>query len=507
ATYSSDAYDQFRAMSRSYQDVTGYFAFSGPDNRRLTGHGEPITITEMDVIGNFFQVLGVRPQLGRLFAPDEARGTAMGLPRYVILSNAWWKRQFNSDAGIVGKTIELNGSQATVVGVLPDTFNFGAVFSPGTKVDVFAPLDLDEARNWGNIVTLLGRLKPGVSVGQAGAEAAMLAPKIYQNVKRADTLGAYKDGMVPAPLKEYVSGKLHRSLIVLWCAVGMILLIACVNLSNLLLARSSARSKEFAMRGALGASRGRIVRQLLTESLMLSAAGAVFGFLLAAFLIAWLAHQGSVALPLLSLLRVDSSALIYTVLVAMVAAVSFGLLPGLRMSGMRLQEALKDSGSGSGQSRRHDRVRSALVVTEVTLACVLLVGAGLLLRSFLKVIDIDLGFAPQHSASMVVDYNDNVPGDKDGSLAAQKRGVIFQQILSRDDAVPGVDAAGVSDYLPLGPNRSWTCRFRRAEIPPTSKTWMPRSCMWSLPASSAPWACNCAGATLPGTTAPRAREW
>ena len=316
ATYSSDAYNEFRTMSRSYQDVTGYFAFSGPDNRRLTGRGEPITITEMDVIGNFFQVLGVRPQLGRLFAPDEARSTAMGLPRYVILSNAWWKRQFNADPGIVGKTIELNGSQATVVGVLPDIFDFGAVFSPGAKVDLFAPLDLDEARNWGNIVTLLGRLKPGVSVGQASAEAAMIAPKLYQNVKNPKSIGAYKDGIVPVPLKEYVSGKLRRSLVVLWSAVCMILLIACVNLSNLLLARASARSKEFAMRGALGASRARIVRQLLTESLILSAAGAVFGFLLAALLIAWLSHQGSVALPLLSLLHVDLSALIFTVLIA-----------------------------------------------------------------------------------------------------------------------------------------------------------------------------------------------
>jgi putative ABC transport system permease protein len=209
------------------------------------------------------------------------------------------------------------------------------------------------------------------------------------------------------------------------------------------------------MRSALGASRARIARQLLTESLILSAAGAAFGFVLATLLIAWMVHQSSVALPLLALLHVDSSALLFTVLIAIVVAVSFGLLPGLRMSDMKLQEALKDSGSGSGQSRRHDRVRSALVVTEVTLACVLLVGAGLLLRSFLKVIDINLGFAPQHSASVVVDYNDNVPGDKDGSLAAQKRGVIFQQILSRVGAIPGVDAAGASDYLPLGPNRSW----------------------------------------------------
>ena len=465
ATYSTDAYDEFRAMSRSYQDVTGYFPFSGPDNRRLTGHGEPVTITEIDVIGNFFQVLGVKPQLGRLFTPEEARGAAMGLPHFVILSNTWWKRQFNADRNIVGRTLDLNGSQATVVGVLPDSFDFGAVFSPGARVDVFAPLNLDEARNWGNIITLLGRLKPDVSVEQARAEAAVLAPRIYQNAKHPETLGVYRDNIFPVPLKEHVSGKVRRSLIVLWSAVGMILLIACVNLSNLLLARAFARNKEFAMRGALGASRRRIARQLLTESLMLSGAGAVFGFLLAALLIRWLAHQGSVALPMLSLVRVDTSAFLWTVLIAIAAAACFGLIPGLRLASVSLQEVLKDSGSGSGQTRRNERVRSILVVTEVTLACVLLVGAGLLLRSFLKVIDIDLGFEPQHAASMVVDYNDQVPDDKDGSLSAQKRAAIFQQILSRVSAIPGVVAAGASDYLPLGPNRNWNMPIPQGRNP------------------------------------------
>jgi predicted permease len=455
ATYSSDAYDEFRAMSRSYQDITGYFAFSGPNNRRLTGHGEPITITEIDVIGNFFQLLGVKPQLGRLFTPEEGRGAPMGLPRNVILSNAWWKHQLNADPGIVGKTIDLNGSQATVVGVLPATFDYGAVFAPGSKVDVFAPLDLDESRNWGNIVTFIGRLKPGVTVEQARAEAAIVAPRLYFRKTIPNTLGNYKDGVVPVPLKDYVSGKLRRSLIVLWSAVGAILLIACVNLSNLLLARASARAREFAMRGALGASRTRILRQLLTESLILSVAGAIFGLGLAAGLLFWLSHQGSVALPMLSLLRVDTSALLWTVLIAVLAAVIFGLIPGFRMARVNLTEAIKDSGSGTGQSRKHERVRSILVVMEVALACMLLVGAGLLLRSFLKVVDLDLGFEPARSAAIVLDFNDNVPNDKDGTLSAQKRGVIFQQILSSVTAIPGIQAAGASDYLFLGANREW----------------------------------------------------
>jgi predicted permease len=454
ATYSSDAFEEFRAMSRSYQDVTGYFAFSGPDNLKLKiGQGDYIPVTGIDVIANFFQVLGVQPQLGRLFTDADARAGRQGASTSVLLSNAWWKHQLNSDPGIVGKTISLNDTQVTVIGVLPATFDFGAVFQPGSRYDVFTPLNLDDTRNEGNIVTLLGRLKPGVTVEQAKAEAAIIAPNLYWNLKRTAGKGDYQ--VVPVPLKEYISGQLRRSLIVLWSAVGMILLIACVNLSNLLLARAAARAKEFAMRGALGASRTRIIRQLLTESLMLSTAGAVLGLLLAAVLLTWLAHQGSVALPLLSTLHVDVAVLGWTVLIAIVAAVIFGLIPGMRMARINLQEALKDSGSGSGQSRKHERVRSILVVTEVALACMLLVGAGLLLRSFLKVVDLDLGFQPSRAAAVNVDYDDSVPNDKDGSLTAQKRGVIFQQVLSRVTAIPGIQAAGTSDYLPLGRNRAW----------------------------------------------------
>src|SRR6185437_726818 len=371
------------------------------------------------------------------------------------LSNAWWRHQFAADPNIVGKSIDISGSQATVIGVLPATFDFGAVFSPGSKIDAFTPLNLDEGRNWGNIVTFIGRLKPGIAVQQAQAEARIVAPKLYFRLSLPETLGNYKGAVIPVPLKEYISGKLRRSLIVLWTAVGMILLIACVNLSNLLLARASARGKEWAMRGALGASRTRIIRQLLTESLMLSAAGAILGLILAAALLFWLSHQGAVALPLLSDLRIDSAALVWTLLITVAAALVFGIVPGMRMARINLQEALKDSGAGTGQSRKHERVRSNLVVTEVALACMLLVGAGLLLRSFLKVVDLNLGFQPSHAAVVTVDYEDSVPNDKTGALRAQKRRVIFQQILSRIMGIPGIQAAGTSDYLPLGPNRAW----------------------------------------------------
>jgi predicted permease len=458
ATYSADAYEEFRDQSRAYQDVTGYMAFTTADNLRLTGRGEPVPATGFEVIGNFFQVLGVQPAMGRLFTAEESHG---GPNPVALLANAYWRRQFNSDPAIIGKAIELNGTPITIVGVLPDSFDFGAVFSPGAKVDLFTPLDLNQERDWGNIVTLLGRLKPGVTVAQALDDANRVAPNIYQRVKYPQTLGQYKGALIPVPLKDYVTGKLSRSLIALWGAVGVILLIAGVNLSNLLLARAVARAKEFAVRGALGASRGRTVRQLLMESLVLSSAGAALGLALAGMLIAWIAHQGSVALPLLSSLRIDSQAMAWTILIAVCTATIFGLIPGLRIASGNLQEMLKDSGPGAGQGRKHEHVRAALVIFEVALACVLLVSAGLLLRSFVKVLDVDLGFQPDRAASIKVDYDDSAPTNE---ASQAKRGAIFQQILAGVIALPGVEAAGMSDYLPLGPNREWDTPVPKGKI-------------------------------------------
>ena len=465
ATYSADAYEEFRDQSLAYQAVTAFEAFSTPDNLRLTGHGEPVPATSMEVVGNFFQVLGVTPLKGRLFSAEETRP---GGPDVLLLAEPYWRRQFNSDSNIVGKTIILNDTTFTVVGVLPSSFDFGAVFSPGSRVDLFTPLDLDHERMWGNIVTLIGRLKPGVTIAQALADAQRIEGNIYFNTKYPQTLGRYRGDLIPISLKDYVTGKLRRSLIVLWCAVGAILLIAGVNLSNLLLARAAARAKEFAIRGALGANRERIVRQLLLESLVLSGAGALAGLGFALALILWLTRQGSIALPLLNSLRIDTQALAWTALTAIVTAMIFGLLPGLHIAGGNLQETLKDASPGAGLGRKHERLRSVLVVTEVALACMLLVSAGLLLRSFVKVLDVDLGFQPDRAASIKVEYDDTAPT---GLESQAKRGVIFQQILDRITALPGVEAAGMADYLPLGPNREWDApvpqgkTFREGELP------------------------------------------
>src|SRR5579883_1517386 len=383
-TYSADAFEEFRAQNRSFQDVAGYYAYS--------------------------------------------------------------KRQFAADPEIIGKAIDLNGQPVTVIGVLPPNFDFGAVFAPGEKVDLFTPYVLDNWRNDGNDLTMIGRLRPGVSLPQAQADANLVVPQLYFNTKYPNSKGFYKT-VVVTPLKQYVTGRLHRPLIVLWSAVGLILLIVCVNLANLLLGRAAARSKEFAMRIALGAGRRRLIRQLLTESLILAGAGAALGLGIAYAITQYLAHQGSIALPLLRDVKVGGAALAWTVLIAVSAAVLFGLLPGFRISGINLQEALKDAGPGMSESRRHERMRGVLVISEVTLACVLLIIAGLLLRSFLHVLDVDLGFQPSHAAAIKVDYND-------GNSAA-KRSVIFQRILAHIKAIPGVEAAGIVDFLPLGHNRNW----------------------------------------------------
>jgi len=461
ATYSTDAYDEFRMYTHSFQDVTGYFAFSSPDNLHLAMGGAPVPATSIDVVGNFFQVLGVQPAMGRMFTPEDARPGAASV---VLLTNAWWKRQFAADPHIVGKAFDMNGRQTTVIGVLPAGFDFGAVFAPGTRVDAITPLSLyGPPRDWGNIITLVGRLKPGVTLGQAVQDSAAAAPHMCWNNRYPNSCGSYKDGAVPVPLKVHVSGNLRRSLVVLWSAVGAILLIACVNLSNLLLARAAARTREFAMRGALGASRGRIVRQLLAESLVLSGAGAALGLALAWIMVFWLAHQGAIALPLLSTLHMDGAALGWTVLIAVFASILFGLVPGLRMAGGNLHESLKEGTSGSGRSRRHERVRSVLVITEVALACMLLVSAGLLLRSFLNVLRVDLGFEPDHAAAIAVQYDDSAPTE-DASVV--KRKVIFQEVLARVSLLPGVEAAGIVDYLPLGQNRAWGTPFPKGVKPP-----------------------------------------
>jgi hypothetical protein len=284
-----------------------------------------------------------------------------------------------------------------------------------------------------------------VTLAQAQSKTDQLLPQLYFEHKHPEYGKGYTGQLTG--LKEYVSGKLRRSLIVLWCAVGLILLIVCVNLSNLLLARATARSKEFAMRRALGAGRARLVRQLLTESLVLAGAGAVLGLGLAYAILSYLAHQGSIGLPLLAMVRVDCNGPRVDAVDCHRSFSSFRSGAGSTNVSGNLQEVLKDSGQGLSEGRKHDRLRSILVITEIALACVLLVGAGLLLRSFLRVLEINLGFEASHGAAISVDYDD-------GGNAA-KGAAIWQEVTSRSLMIPGVESAGISDNLPMSRNRSW----------------------------------------------------
>ncbi|SEB59615.1 ABC transporter permease [Terriglobus roseus] len=442
ATYSTDAVQEFQTRNKSFADVTGYDAFTSPGNWKLTASGSPLPVTEIDVMDNFFRTLGVQPQMGRLtFTAEESRP---GGPPVAILSHAFWQRQLNGDRNIVGQAISFGNTPTTIIGVLPETFDFGAIYSPGSTMDIFTPYVYDRVREYGNMLSLMGRLKPGVSIAQAQSEASMLFPDLDGSVKRG-WKGHYTAELTD--LKEFVAGSLRRSLVVLWCAVGLILLIACVNLSNLLFARAAARSREFALRSALGAARGRIVRQLVTESLLLSAAGAILGMGIALAAVLYLAHQGSIALPLLTSVRIDKTAIAWTILIAVIAGLLLGVGPGLRISSGNLQQVMKESANSTTGSKGTELLRTALVISQIALACILLVAAGLLLRSFLRVLDVDLGFQPAHSSAIALDYEDR--GD------AARRAVFDREVLRQIKAIPGVQTAAITDSLPMSRNRSW----------------------------------------------------
>ena len=423
----------------------------------MKGQGQPQQLTGVWVEGNFFRVLGIQPALGRLFTPDE---TVKGGRPVVLLSHSFWQRQFASNPKIIGQAVTLNDVAVTVVGVLPASFDFGSAFHPGMNAEIFSPAINDQFRRWGHMLSILGVLKPGVTPAAAQNE---------MNAEFTPLIATHPEWLTDfaidvSSLKEYVSGKLRRSLIVLWCAVGLIQLIVCVNLSNLLLARAAARSKEFAMRSALGAKRSRILRQLLTESLVLSIFGASLGLGLAWAVLAWLAHQGSLALPLLHMVRIDGASLAWTLMFAVATAILFGSAPALRMASGNLQEALKDSGHGSSAGRKHDTLRSALVVTEIALASVLLVGAGLLLRSFLRVLDVDLGFDPSRAAAVSVDYDDG------GNPA--KRAAIWQQAVIARRKSPASKPQASLTTCPSSRNRGWGI-VGQGPRPPKNEDFVP----------------------------------
>ena len=429
-----------RAQNQSFTDIAGYFAFYGVGDNVLTGQGEPERLSSVPVSGNFFQVLGIQPLLGRLFTDEECKWHG---PKAVLLSHGFWERRFAADPGIVGRALTLNNDPVTVVGVLPASFDFGSVFAPGSHFDLVEPFPLTaETNRWGNTMAMIGRLKPGVSLAAAQAEMRILADRITTAHRERNTF----EGKLSF-LEEHVSGRIRPALIVLICAVGVVMLIVCANLSNLLLAKTAARQKEIALRTALGAGRWRLVRQMLTEGITLSSAGAALGVLLAVAGTRAVARLDAISIPLLANVRTDTATLGFTLLMAVLTGVVFGLAPAFQVSGANLNDILKDTTRGATEGKQRRWVRGVLVVSEIAFACVLLVGAGLLVRSLARVLDVNLGFHPERSATVRVDPDRNSTG---AQILTH-----FDEVLRRTKEIPGVQAAGLTDALPLGRNRSW----------------------------------------------------
>lgn len=436
-------------QDRSFADVAGYFAFYGIGDASLVRNGDAIRLSSIPVTQNFFSLLGVRPELGRSFTVAESSADPTNV---VMLSHALWRSEFASDPAIVGKSITLNNAPQTVIGVLPPSFDFGSVFAPGTRIDLFVPFPLTEANDrQGNTLALIGRLRPGATITTAAAELAVLAPRIT---------AAHPDRNAFTPhlgtLRAHVVGQIHSALVMLTFAVGTVMLIVCANLSNLLLVRATSRRKEMAIRAALGAGRRRLVRQMLTESVLLSAGGAAIGLLLAILGTRTIARLQTVNLPLLGDVRIDASSFAYIVCLATLAGLVFGMAPALQLSELAVHDALKESGRGTTEHKRGRRIRTTLVVSEIALACVLLVGSGLLIRSFLAVLDVDLGFRPDMVTAIRIDPDQQV-------LDSPSRFTAYvNEALRLTKALPGVQAAAIADGLPLGKNRTWGVRAQGA---------------------------------------------
>ena len=429
--------------NRSFSDVAAYMAFYGVGDLTISSPTDAVRVSGVPVTQNFFPLLGVRPLIGRNFTDEESRWNG---PRAVLLGYSLWQRRYAADPAIVGKPIMLNGAPSTVVGVLPPSFDFGSIFAPGAHIDLYTPFPLSpETDRWGNTIAVIGRLKPGVSLASASADLKTITPRIAAenpNVNRLVPLAT--------PLSDHVSGRARSGLLVLAFAVGVVMLIVCANLSNLLLARATTRQREMAIRAALGAGRRRLLRQMLTESVTLSLCGAAIGLVLAWIGTRSIAHMDAVSLPLLGRVGLDAGAVTFATVLAIVAGLTFGLAPALQISESGVGDALKSTGRSATVGKRGQWLRRSLVIAEVALACVLLVGSGLLVRSFLNVLDVDLGFRPEHVVAVRVE-----PDRRGGFKSSEEFVAYVDQVLALARQIPGVSAATIADGLPLGSNRSW----------------------------------------------------
>jgi putative ABC transport system permease protein len=431
----------WREQAKSFEAIA---AFS--DQRvNLTGVGDPEEVAMQIASSGLFNVLGVDAVVGRTFTKDDIQP---GAPRVAVLSYGLWQRKFGGDRGVVGRPVTLNGEPYTVIGVVPANFQWFIRSRSGTgkPPEVWTLLTMPSSQEdaggaWhGRFLSVVGKLKPGVSVEQADAELKTVEARLAADDPRYNK--NYSAEIIP--VREQLVGNVRPALWLLLGAVGFVLLIACANVANLLLARAASREKEIAVRTALGARRSRIVRQLLTESILLAVLGGACGLALA-----WWGIQALVAISPRDLVNLQGVGLNLTVLgwtlaVALLTGVLFGLVPALEATRVDLNDTLKEGGKGSsGQGARSRGLRGALVVAEVALALVLLVSAGLLVKSFSRMRDIDTGFQTGNILTMVVRLPD-AKYNEDTKVVA-----FFNQALERIRAAPGVRSVGMVNYLPL----------------------------------------------------------
>ena len=445
-----DAFSKREFSYPDYQDYQknnvfeGLAAYTG-GRVLLSGDGEPESVGGPRVSANFFNVLGVDPIAGRTFQAGEDQ---QGGPKVTVLSYGLWQRRFGGDSAVIGRAVMINGESYTVVGVLPANFQFAL-----RNADLWIPYQPTQnqlTRRFMHGTNLIGRLKPGVDAAQAYADLSIIASRIEQEHKESHAGTTVRI----VPLQEEVIGTVRPILLVLLAAVGFVLLIACANVASLLLTRALARQKEVAIRSALGASRWRVIRQLLTESVLLSLIGGAAGLLIAYWgvpaLVAALPQNQLNAMPFLKTLGLNTTILAFSFALSLLTGLFFGLAPALQSSRLDLNEVLKEGGRNASATASH-RLRSAMVVSEIALAVVLLVGAGLMMKSLFRLLQTNVGFKTENLLTMGL----ILPPSK---YTDQNQLINFSdQIQERVRSLPGVSNAGTVDILPV--NAGNTTRF------------------------------------------------
>jgi predicted permease len=442
-------FERLRDQNKSFRVIGGY---SSPEAVSVTGDGAPLRLRQSEVSSALFDVLGARAEVGRTFAPGEDRP---GNDRVVVLSHAFWRGRFGADASVVGRALTIDGVSRTIVGVVPADFHFLA-----PRIDVWVPFVFDASRlnvgrHWGAPrLHTIGRLRSGVSFAQAKTEAAVILDRA-----RSAFPWRMPDGFLrnipSAPLISAVVGDTRSLLLILLGAVGLVLLVACVNVANLFLGRASAREREIAVRASLGAGRRRIVRQMLTETVLIAAAGAAVGLGLAALGVRLLVRLLPAGMPRAGEISLDTNVLVFTAVLAAATGLLFGIVPALNASSPDLRASLA-GGARGGTSLSHHRVSRSLVVSQIALAVVLVVGAGLLIKSFWRLHQTDLGFKADNV--VVAD----VPIPSFPSDTAKRWPLFYSAVLDQLRTRPGVTVAAVTSLLPFGGAGSVTGSFPAA---------------------------------------------